>query len=95
MKTSMTSSRGILGIILAISILFSISACKNQKTSESGTNAEEGTEIIEGKDAVIKEISDYPLPTSFEVTTMLIEAGASYILNLCNHVDRFFRDANP
>ncbi|HEC42796.1 MAG TPA: hypothetical protein ENI20_08225 [Bacteroides sp.] len=87
MKTSMTSSRGILGIILAISILFSISACKNQKTSESGTNAADATEMIEGKDALIKEISDYPLPTSFEVTTMLIEAGASYILNLCNHVD--------
>jgi uncharacterized radical SAM superfamily protein len=36
---------------------------------------------------MIKEISDYPLPTSFEVTTLLIDAGASYILNLCNHYE--------
>lgn len=45
------------------------------------------SEQAEGKEAVIKEISDYPLPTSFEVTTLLVDAGASYILDLCNHVD--------
>ena len=83
----MTSSRRIAGILLVISILFSISACRNQKTSESGSKAADVPEMVEAKDAVIKEISDYPLPTSFEVTTLLIEAGASYILDLCNHID--------
>ena len=36
---------------------------------------------------MIQEISDYPLPTSFEVTKLLVEAGAAYILDLCNQVN--------
>jgi hypothetical protein len=36
------------------------------------------------KEAVIEEISGYPLPTSFIVTKMLNEAKAPYILSICN-----------
>ena len=72
--------------ILTLAILFALSSCGNKKSSDG---SQEGVVIenMESKEAVIKEISDYPLPTSFEVTTLLIEAGASYILNLCNHVE--------
>ncbi|MFC2113346.1 hypothetical protein ACFLTA_08775, partial [Bacteroidota bacterium] len=84
----------ILGIILAFSILFSFSACKNQKSSDSGSKDADVLEAVEGKDAVIQEISEYPLPTSFEVTTLLVDAGASYILDLCNHVDNVDKYTN-
>jgi len=87
MKTFTTRIRGIAGIALAISVLLSVAACKNQKSSKSGSGDEVVLERIEGKDAMIKEISDYPLPTAFDVTTLLVDAGASYILDLCNHVD--------
>ncbi len=86
MKTSVTRYRGITGIGLALLILFSFASCKNRGSSKSGT-ADTIPETMEGKDAVIREMTDYPLPTSFEVTTLLVEAGASYILDLCNHVD--------
>jgi hypothetical protein len=87
MKTSMIRNRGLAGIFLAVLVLFSLSACKNQKSSQSGSQDEAASGRLEGKDEVIREISDYPLPTSFEVTTLLVDAGASYILDLCNRVD--------
>jgi hypothetical protein len=87
MKTSMIRNRGLAGIFLAVLVLFSLSACKNQKSSQSGSQDEAVSGRLEGKDEVIREISDYPLPTSFEVTTLLVDAGASYILDLCNRVD--------
>jgi hypothetical protein len=72
---------------LAILLIFSLSACKNQKSSQSKSQEDAAAGQVEAKDEVISEITDYPLPTSFEVTTLLVEAGASYILDLCNHVD--------
>ena len=82
----MTRNWGTVGIVLAVIILFSISACKNQRSSKSGME-DTIPGKVESKDAVIREITDYPLPTSFEVTTLLVEAGASYILDLCNYVE--------
>ena len=87
MKTTMTRIQGLMSTFLAVLIIFSFAACKNQKSTKSESKEERTLEQIETKDAMIHEISDYPLPTSFEVTTLLIEAGASYILNLCNHID--------
>jgi len=87
MKTNMIRIQEIKFAFLAVLILFSLSACKNQKSSETGSKDQIVLEELEGRDAVIQEISDYPLPTSFEVTTLLVEAGASYILDLSNHVD--------
>ena len=87
MKTFTARIREITGILLALSILLSIAACKNQKSSKSGKGNEVVLEKTEGKDAIIRDISDYPLPTAFEVTTLLIDAGASYILDLCNNAD--------
>lgn len=87
MKTSLIRNIGAAGIGLAIVIIFALSACKNQKSSQSGSKEDTLAGKVETKDVVISEITDYPLPTSFEVTTLLVDAGASYILNLCNHVD--------
>lgn len=87
MKTSISRSSKATGLFIILSLLISFAACKNQKSSESSSVGEDVIEEMDSKDAVIKEISDYPLPTSFEVTTLLIDAGASYILDLCNHVD--------
>lgn len=87
MKTTMIRIQGITITFLAVLIILSVTSCKNQKSSNSGSKDDVELMLVESKDAVIHEISDYPLPTSFEVTTLLIDAGASYILNLCNHVD--------
>ncbi|MFC2115678.1 hypothetical protein ACFLTU_04345 [Bacteroidota bacterium] len=87
MKTIMIRIQGIIITFLAVFLIFSITSCKNKKSSESGSTDEAILEKMEGRDAVIQEISDYPLPTSFEVTTLLVEAGASYILDLSNHVE--------
>jgi hypothetical protein len=67
-------------------MVFAVTSCGSKKSSE-GSQEGVAVEEMESKDAVIKEFSDYPLPTSFEVTTLLIDAGASYILDLCNHVE--------
>lgn len=75
-------------IAIFVIIIYVMSGCtgrspRTQQSDESITKLE--TES--SKDEVLKEISDYPLPTSFEVTRLLIEAGASYILDLCNQTN--------
>jgi hypothetical protein len=94
MKTYITHIRETAGYLLAIMLILSLSACKQQKTSDTQSRDDAASEIMESKDDVIREVSDYPLPTSFEVTTLLVDAGASYILDLCNHVDNVDRYIN-
>lgn len=86
MKTSRINLKGISLVIIIFSVIFTVSSCGSKKSSDGGQQGNVTAEL-ETKDDVIKEISDYPLPTSFEVTTLLIDAGASYILDLCNHVE--------
>ncbi|MCK5465026.1 MAG: hypothetical protein KAI95_18495, partial [Bacteroidales bacterium] len=62
-----------------------------RQSNERASTAPETEEAYDSKTDVIKEISEYPLPTSFDVTKLLVEAGASYILNLCNPVDNVNR----
>ena len=87
MKVSAIRFRGLTGPLFIAIILLSFSACKNQKSSRPGAQEEAVPGRAESKDDVIREVSDYPLPTSFEVTTLLVDAGASYILDLCNRVE--------
>jgi hypothetical protein len=87
MKTVLAKINFIIAIFIIIVIIASGCHGKSSKgtqTTNEGVAAEE-TEI--SKDEVVREISDYPLPTSFEVTKLLIDAGASYILDLCNKTD--------
>jgi hypothetical protein len=86
MKTVFARINVIIAIFLTITFVFSGCTGKSprsQKQSDESTSAGE----MESKDEIVKEISDYPLPTSFEVTRLLIEAGASYILDLCNQTN--------
>lgn len=91
MKKTKTQVFRVVTILLAAYFLLSITACKNRQSNERASTAPEKEEGYESKTEVIKEISEYPLPTSFDVTKLLVEAGASYILNLCNPVDNVNR----
>lgn len=91
MKKTKTQVSGIISILLASFFLLSVTACKNRTGKEGTSTVPDTEEEYDNKDEFIKEISEYPLPTSFEVTKLLVEAGASYILNLCNPVDNVNR----
>jgi hypothetical protein len=91
MEKTKTQVSGIISILLAAFFLLSVTACKNRPGKEGSSRVPDTEEDYDSKDEVIKEISEYPLPTSFEVTKLLVEAGASYILNLCNPVDNVNR----
>jgi hypothetical protein len=51
---------------------------------KSASKEPDATETDTLKEKVIERISGYPLPTAFEITTMLNEAGAPYILSISN-----------
>jgi uncharacterized pyridoxamine 5'-phosphate oxidase family protein len=71
-------------ILFAIAIL--LSSCKGKTdTGASGDISVDESEL--SKDYAIRDVSEYPLPTAFEVTTLLIEAGAGYIFDICNRVE--------
>ncbi len=91
MKKTKTQVSGIISFLLATFFLLSITACKNRPGKEGASTVPDTKEVQDSKAEVIHEISEYPLPTSFEVTKLLVEAGASYILNLCNPVDNVNR----
>ena len=66
------------GVLLGLSLL--IAGCSNKPKSDAGeTETEAAT-----KEAVIEELSGYPIPTSFEITDLIYNAGAPYILSLSN-----------
>lgn len=91
MKKKKTHAPGIIFILLTAFFILSITACKNRQSSEGASSAQGTGNEYESKTQVLQEISEYPLPTSFEVTKLLVEAGASYILNLCNPIDNVNR----
>lgn len=91
MKKSKNHVSRLVSFSLAAILLLSISACKSKPGNEGTPSSPEHREPYDTKTDVIQEISDYPLPTSFEVTKLLVEAGASYILNLCNPVNNVNR----
>lgn len=91
MKKTKTQVNGIVTILMIAFFLLAMAACKNRQSNEGASKAPAKEEGYESKTEVIKEISEYPLPTSFDVTRLLVEAGASYILNLCNPVDNVNR----
>ena len=83
----MTRYQGSVASFITLILLFSTLACKNQKSSRTSEVDKSDIELPDQREGRIQEISDYPLPTAFEVTKLLIEAGASYILALSNPVD--------
>ncbi|UCG27017.1 MAG: hypothetical protein JSV24_08555 [Bacteroidales bacterium] len=78
-----------------ISIIFLfVSSCKPGE--RSSTQESVPGEDDQPKEEIIAEITGYPLPTSFEITNMLNEAGAPYILSISNpasNADKYFTQA--
>jgi len=69
-----------LGIITGILILLSGCKSSNQKQNDPAQSTADMTK----SEAVIQELTGYPIPTSFEITEMIYEAGAAYYLTLSN-----------
>ncbi|MCK4852956.1 MAG: hypothetical protein KAT31_01810 [Bacteroidales bacterium] len=69
-------------MIVILGIIMVLSGCKSTK-KESTDTAGPGEELPE-KETVIQDLTSYPVPSAYEVTDMLQEAGASYILTLSN-----------
>lgn len=81
------STRSILNLLGILTALFIVLAgCKTspQKQEDSG----ESSGIEDVKEAVIEDLSGYPVPTSFELTELIHSAGAPYILTLSNDPEK-------
>ena len=82
MKTTVFCQSVIKVCLFLLIAVFTFVGCKTKQEKEPA--ATEVTEKDLDKEAVIEEISGYPLPTSFEITKMLNDAKAPYILSICN-----------
>jgi hypothetical protein len=72
----------LLFVFLAVAAM----SCKNN--SKSGSNAFDNlTDRLVDKQEAVEEVIGYPIPTSYEVTTMLNDAGAPYIIGINNPTD--------
>ncbi len=77
------STRSILslpGMFFVLLIL--LWSCNTSKQKQTDSN--ESSDVKSTKEAVIEDLSGYPIPTSFEITQLIYEAGAPYILPLSN-----------
>jgi len=78
-------------VTISVILIFiaGMTGCTGKKEKESQAPGEEITldEEVTKKDELVKEVIDYPLPTAFEVTKLLIDAGAGYILDLSNDIE--------
>ena len=90
----MTRFRGFTASIVILMFLFSTLSCKNRKSSEESDVDKSDIEISDSRDELFREITPYPIPTSFEVIKLLNEAGAPYQYYLCNEADNVDRYMN-
>jgi len=82
MKKALYQQPGILVIGLMVSILLMFSACNTtQKKQEDVVSPDEESAT---KEEVVKDLSGYPIPTSYEITKLIYQSGAPYILSLSN-----------
>ena len=73
-----------LGILTALFIILSGCNTAQQKKDET----KESTDVKSTKETVIEELSGYPIPSSFELTELIYESGAPYILSLANEPEK-------
>lgn len=73
-----------LSVVIA-GMMMILTGCKTSQQKQ-----EETTEVQEEpqKEAIIEELTGYPIPTSFEITRLIQEAGAPYILTLSNEPEK-------
>ncbi|WP_420582885.1 hypothetical protein [Reichenbachiella sp.] len=74
--------KNILNIVCIAVLAASIAACSSGKKSEEADKAT----LENVKEKVEKEFK-YPIPTSFEVTELLQDAGAAFVWNITNPVE--------
>jgi hypothetical protein len=87
MKTAKIKSFVLIAGSFLLVIFFAFSGCRNKASQRSGLEDDIVIDEADTKQQVLGEITDYPLPTAFEVTKLLIDAGAGYILDLCNRTE--------
>ena len=88
MKTQTYLKPFFWGIFIALAVI----SCKSGP-KDSNDTSKQGVESLISKEKVIEEVTGYPIPTSFEVTTMINEAGSPFIIGLVNsteNVDNYF-----
>jgi hypothetical protein len=82
MKTKSISQSVFRKFIFILGVIMVLSACKSSRKDASDATAAGERPTV--KEDVIQDLAGYPIPTSYEVSDMLHEAGASYILSLSN-----------
>ncbi len=81
------SARSILTLLGMLSpLLIVLCGCKTSQQKQQDTD--EGSDVKSASESVIEELSGYPIPTSFEITELIYEAGAPYILSLSNYPEK-------
>lgn len=68
---------GLLAVVLLI-----LSGCNTSSQKKENTSSPD--ENLVPKEEVIKELSGYPIPDSYEITKLIYESGAPYIVSLSN-----------
>lgn len=80
-------------VVMLFTILIVLGGCKGRSpASDSSAFADS----LIPKEVLIKEVFNYPLPTAFEVTSMLVNAKAPCIIDLCNppsHASQYINQA--
>jgi hypothetical protein len=72
-------------LLLLITMIVSIVGCSNSKKPEKSTG--QATDKIVEANRIFEKEFKYPIPTSFEITQGLEEAGAAFVLAITNPVE--------
>lgn len=79
-KTPLTPAKPtLMGMLIVVSVVFF--SCKTSTQKQQST---ESSDVEPSTEVVIQELSGYPIPTAYEITELIFEAGAPYILPLSN-----------
>lgn len=65
-----------------VMMLLILSGCKTSTQKQEEVSSTDSDLV--SKEEVIKELSGYPIPDSYEITKLIYESGAPYILSLSN-----------
>lgn len=87
MKKALYHRTNLFLIGLVTTTLILSSGCKNTQKSqdkEAQTDEAQTVEAQTDRGPVVEELSGYPLPTSYDVTTIIYQSGQPYILSLSN-----------
>lgn len=81
------STRTVLSLPgMFFALLIVLWSCNTSKQKQ--TDSSESSDVKSTKETVIEDLSGYPIPTSFEITQLIYEAGAPYILPLSNDPEK-------